>query len=296
MRYSPNRNYLYPVLRPYSDDYESGELKIDVAVEPAEQDVVVRVKFDVAEISILNQIKAGDARCVAMLYCHETLYREMLRAGKGQLAINANVPGRMLVNDVAIHPAIVAVNDIAHSTRTAHDEYGGQPAQIGKFQPLATAQTWRFSVNANQRAAKSVFNLVVDKEMTSDIFDVEVDPSKPYINIKADEDTLGQFKNIRKNEILTLPSVYMSALMEALACIKANHLENDDGDDVHGSGWVACIKDNLHKHDINLDNNSRSLIYAAQMLLSKPFGDMIRAELAAQEAMSNDDYSEGDIE
>ena len=274
MRYSPNRNYLYPVLRPYSDDYESGELKIDVAVEPVEQDVIVRIKFDVDEISILNQIKAGDARCVAMLYCRETLHREMLRAGKGSLAIESKVQGRMLVNDVAIHPAIVAVNDIAHSTRTAHDEYGGQPAQIGKFQPLATAQTWRFSVNANQRAAKSVFNLVVDKEMPPDIFDVEVDPSAPYINIKADEGTLGQFKHIRKHDRLTLPSVYMNALMEALAYIKANDIENED--DVHGSGWVACIKDNLNKYDINLGNDSHSLIYAAQMLLSKPFGDMIR--------------------
>lgn len=285
MRYSPNRNYLYPVLRPYSDDYESGKLTTDVDVEPVEQDVIVRIKFGVDEISILNQIKAGNARCVAMLYCHETLHREMLRAGKGQFAINAKVQGRMLVNDVAIHPAIVAVNDIAHSTRTAHDEYGGQAVQIGKFQPLATAQTWRFSVNANQRAAKSVFNLVTDKEMPPDIFDVEVDPSAPYINIKADEYTLGQFKNIRKNEILTLPSVYMNALMEALACIKVNDLENED--DPHGSGWVACIKDNLNKHDINLGNDSHSLIYAAQMLLSKPFGDMIRAEL---DNMSNYNY------
>ena len=172
MKYEPKRNYLYPVLRPYSDDYESGELKIDVAVEPVEQDVVVRVKFDVAEISILNQIKAGDARCVAMLYCSETLHRETLRAGKGQIEIRAKVRGRMLVNDVEIHPAIVAVNAIAHSTRTAHDEYGGQAVQIDKFQPLATAQTWRFSVNANQRAAKSIFNLVADKEMPPDIFDV----------------------------------------------------------------------------------------------------------------------------
>ena len=284
MKYEPKRNYLYPVLRPYSDDYASGELKINVAVDPVEQDVVVRVKFDVAEISILNQIKAGDARCVAMLYCHETLHREMLSAGKEPLEINAKVQGRMLVNDVEIHPAIVAVNGIAHSTHTAHNEYGGQAVQIDKFQPLATAQTWRFSVNASQRPTKSVFNLVADNEMPPDIFDVEVDPSARYINIKADEDTLGQFKNIRRNETLTLPSVYMNALMEALAFIKANDIENDD--DVHSNGWAACVKNNLYKHDINLGNDSHSLMYAAQMLLSKPFGDMIRAEL---EAMSNDD-------
>ncbi len=289
MRYSANRNYLYPVLRPYSDDYASGELTIDVEVEPAEQDVVVRVKFDVSETSILNQIKDGNACCVAMLYCRETLHREMLRADKGQIAINAKVQGRMLVNDVELHPAIVAVHDITHSTHTAHAEYGGQDVQIGKFQPLATAPTWRFSVDTNQRATKSVFNLVTGENLSPDIFDVEVDPTDPYINIKANEDTLRRFNAIRReNEILTLPSVFMNALMEALACI--DRLEDED--DVHSNGWVVCIKDNLNKHNISLD--SHSLIHAAQILLSKPFGAMI--SLVANPEDISDDDSEDDIE
>ena len=268
------------MLRPYSDDYKSGELKIDASVEPVEQDVRVRVKFEVSEPSILNQIKAGNARCVATLYCHETLHKEILIAGSGQFAISANVHGWLLVNSVDIHPAIVAVKDIMHPTHTAHDEYGGQDVQIGKFQPLAITQIGRLSVNAAQRPAKSVFNLVADKEMPPDIFDVEVSPSARYINIKADEYTLGQFKNIRKYETLTLPSVYMNALMEALAYVKAS----DNEDDAHSNGWMACIKDNLHKHDIRLgsggNEGSHSLIYAAQMLLDKPFGDMIRDYVA----------------
>lgn len=154
---------------------------------------------------------------------------------------------------------------------------------MGKFQPLATAQTWRFSVNADQRAAKGIFNLAQDDTMRPDVFDVEINSAARYITIKADPDTLKQFMNIRRNELLTLPSVYMNALVEALAYIKINNLESGGGGDVHSTGWVNCILSNLQDDSISVgdvDNaGSHSLMYAAQMLLAKPFGDMIRFEL-----------------
>jgi len=287
MKYEPKRNYLYPVLRPYSDDYSSEELGVEVTTEPFEGHIRIGVNFSVSEPSIQKQIDDGNARCVAMLYCRDTLHREMLRAGKGQFALRKDVQARYLVNDVEIHPAVVAVNGINHTTKTAHPEYGGAAVQVGKFQPLATAQTWRFSVNADQRAAKGIFNLAVDDDMPPDMFDIAMDPAERYIIIKANEVTLAEFGNIRRNEILTLPSVYMNALVEALSYIKYTY---EDGDDVSSAGWVNCIRDNLNKHNIRLggaDDSSHSLIYAAQMLLDKPFGDMIRLEL---ERVDNDSY------
>ena len=297
MKYEPKRNYLYPVLRPYSDDYSSEELGIEVTTEPVDGHVRIGVNFSVSEPSIRKQIDDGNARCVAMLYCRDTLHRETLRADKRQFALRKEVPSRYLVNDVEIHPAVVAVNGINHPTKTAHPEYGGAAVQVDKFQPLATAQTWRFSVNADKRAAKGIFNLAVDDDIRPDMFDVEIDSAARYITIKADTDTLKQFMNIRRNELLTLPSVYMNALVEALSHIKVNNLESGGGD-VHSAGWVNCIlsnlSSNLRKNGDgisvgNADNaGSHSLMYAAQMLLDKPFGDMIRLEL---ERVTNDSYS-----
>ena len=281
MKYEPKRNYLYPVLRPYSDDYSSEELGIEVTTEPVDGHVRIGVNFSVSEPSIRKQIDDGNARCVAMLYCRDTLHRETLRADKRQFALRKEVPSRYLVNDVEIHPAVVAVNGINHPTKTAHPEYGGAAVAVDKFQPLATAQTWRFSVNADKRAAKGIFNLAVDDDIRPDMFDVEIDSAARYITIKADTDTLKQFMNIRRNELLTLPSVYMNALVEALSYIKVNNLES--GGDVHSAGWVNCILSNLQDDSISVGNaenaGSHSLMYAAQMLLSKPFGDMIRFEL-----------------
>lgn len=293
MKYEPKRNYLYPVLRPYSDDYSSEELGIEVTADPVDGHLRIGVKFGVGEPSIRNQIVAGNARCVAMLYCRDTLHRETLRAGNGRFELQKEIPSRYLVNDVEIHPAVVAVNGINHPTKTAHPEYGGAAFQVGKFQPLATAQTWRFSVNADQRAAKGIFNLAVDDDMPPDMFDIEMDPAERYITIKADTETRAQFMNIRRNELLTLPSVYMNALVEALSYIKYT----EDVDDVNSVGWVNCIRDNLNKHNIRLggdDDSGHSLMYAAQMLLSKPFGDMIRFEL---DRIDDDPYdSEADSE
>ena len=83
MRYNPRRNYLYPVLRPFADDYPGGNLKTEIQANVVEKSVNVSVIFEVSEPSIQDQVSKGDAVCAAMLYCGSTLHREMIRAGLG---------------------------------------------------------------------------------------------------------------------------------------------------------------------------------------------------------------------
>ena len=288
MKYDPNRNYLYPVLRPHSDDYPGGELRSEVSAEVRGPDALIGVKFDPTDASVRQQVKDGNARCAAMLYCRETLHRETLRARKGDFALDAAIPARILVGDVEVHPIIIAVKDIDHSTKTAHPEYGGAVARIGKRQPLATAQTWRFRMNADERHTQSVFNLTTDNELPSDVFDIRIDPKERYIDIVANDETRGRFDNVRKNLTLTRSSVYMSALIEALARIKN---DGGDGDEASG-GWVDCIQSNLRKHGIEIGDRetagSHSLLRAAQLLLEKPFGDLIDAELSQSDDGENE--------
>ena len=285
MKYEPKRNYLYPVLRPYSDDYESDELDVEVTAAVVGQRINVSVKFGVNEPSIQHQIVAGNARCIAMLYCRDTLYRQMLRADNGKFALRESVPAGYLVNDVEIHPAVVAFDNISHPTKTAHPEYGGAAVKVGKFQPLATAQTWRFSVNADSRPTKSIFNLDIDDELPSDVFNIVLDTSDRYIKITANKHTSEQFQRMREDETQTIPTVYMNALMNALAYIKYNDLEEDGGDD--SGAWVSCIRNNLMKKGIRIgdseDDGSHTLFYAAQILLENPFGDLLHPDYYEEE-------------
>ena len=279
MKYEAKRNYVHPVLRPYSDDYNEAKLTTSVQASVAEQDIRITVSFDVGEPSIRQQIIAGTARCVAMLYCRETLHREMLNGSKGESTLEAVVESQLLVNDVEVNPAIIALDHINHPTHTAHREYGGDAVPIGRWQPLATDQTWRFQVNATQRPTKSIFNLAADDDLSHGLFDVEVDPGQRYLTIKANKQTLAQFKSIRENERLTVPSVYMNALCEALSQLKQTGLDSVEST---GGGWVDCIRNNLEEHSIRLggpdQDGSHTIFHAAQLLLDKPFSELIRLD------------------
>ena len=277
MKYEPKRNYLYPVLRPYSDDYGDAKLQTVVAQpQTIGREVIITIDFIVNEESVRNQVTAGNAICAAMLYCRSTLHREMLTADRKSFRLRKSVAAEALVNDVELHPSIVTLDGIGHSTRTAHKEYGGVMARVDRWQPLATDQTWRFQVNAEQRNTRSIFRLSTDEEMSDDEFDVKMDPTDRYLTITANRRTRGRFRNIRDRLDITRSTIYMNALVEAMAYIKYRNVLDDN---FHNNGWVECIRTNLDKHNIDIGNSdedgSHSIFSAAQLLLEKPFGELI---------------------
>ena len=252
MKYDPNRNYLYPVMRPYADDYGDALLKTSVQAQ-AQQDnenLTINVEFDVSDVRIRQQVADGNARCTAMLYCRDTMYRKTLQSYAGRFDLTDSIPLRLLANNVELNPAIITIEDIEHPTDTAHAEYDRNPVRVGKLRPLATDQTWHFQVNPRQRQTESIFNLVKDdeSELQDGEFDIDLDPIERYISIKANTATLDGFKLVRNSdETLAVSTVFLSALIEVLAWIK----NADDGDEtvVANDGWVECIKGNLQKRN-----------------------------------------------
>ncbi len=270
MKHDSNRNYLYPVLRPFSDDYHDQDLKTTVTTEAKENDVNITVEFTVNEPTIRNQVLSGVALCSAMLYCRDTLYRETLKAGKGQFELERAVPKSRLINDVEINAAIVTVSDASLTTQTAHEEYAGRTVLIGQHQPLAIDQPWRFQVNPEQRPTKSIFNLKTDANLLDGEFNLAINPSERYLDLLANEETRRRFEEVRGNENLTISTVFISALMEALAWIKYN-----DPEDFPSGGWIACIRDNITAQNLDIGDSERngthSILLTAQLLLEKPF-------------------------
>lgn len=288
MKYSAKRNYLHPVLRPFSDDYPDGNLRTQITSTDIANEVLnVAMAFEVSEASIREQIRSGQAVCVAMLYCGATLYREMLFAGQGNLSVSASIPIDILRGEVQLHPAIIAWDIISHPTDTAHSEYNSAPISIKQWHPLAVDQMWRFQVNPNLRPTKGIFNLENDDDLPNGIFDIKADIASRYVNITANPGTMSKFKALSNNESHTLPTIYMSALVMALAEIKTI------GDDSveHDDGWVKCIKNNLKRLGIDIGDQDQqgthTLFKAAQLLLNNPFDVFLTT--ANQEISYNND-------
>ena len=269
MKYNSRRNYLHPVLRPFSDDYPQGSLKTTVRTDLADRNMNVSVTFELLEPSIQDQVEKGEALCVAMLYCGSTLYREMLRAGTGSTVAETSIPTDMLRGDVEVHPSIVAMNHLDHPSSTTHEEYRAESLPIAQWNPLATDQTWRFQVNPTAHPTKGIFNREIDEDLADGEFDIKCNPAEKYINITANASTTSDFKKLSERH--SLPTVYLGALVEALAEVK----EMDGETRVDEDGWVNCIRNNLNRLGIDIgyqdQQGSHTLFHAAQMLLNKPF-------------------------
>lgn len=293
MKYDTNRHYLYPVMRPHSDDYPKGDFSTLLDARFSSHDVEVSVEYTVNDDTIDEHVRSSRARCVAMLYCRDTMYRQLVAKNieEDKFRLLETIPMRLLQNQVEVHPIIVANTKIEDfSTSTAHEEYGDKQIRIEKGQPLAVDDTWHFEVNSQQLKVDSLFKLVADTqgELKNYEFDVIIDEKERYVDIKANEDTIESFRKLRKIKNATIPTIYLSSLVTILAYIQEIDADDISSEDVPSVGWYKCIHKKLEDHNIVLDEpdsgSKYSLMRAAQQLLTsdsslRPFGRLFQLGL-----------------
>lgn len=292
MKHDSNRHFLYPVARPLSDDYPDAHITTDLKRDYKSDSVLLTLTYQIDDVSIDKQVRDSNARCVAMLYCTDTLYRQSIQARSDTpFVVTTSVPIRLLRNRVQVHPVIVAQQDIQQlPLDTVHREYVGMSFSVMKGQPLAVDTPWYFNVNPTQMKMQSIFNLKTDDQdiYKPDEFDVHIDLAERYIDITAGEETISWFHQLRSNRNITFPSVYMSSLISVLAQVKEYTDNNEEISEHYPSdGWFWSICRKMDELGITLSDDSDkeylSLIMAAQRLLTghgnfRPFGRLLRQQ------------------
>lgn len=278
MRYRSNRQYLYPVLRPDADDYGL-DSALETSCDPPQYDqdngiLSISVRFNLTEPALTQAVQFQYAKCAAMVYCGTTLYRDRLEATPADpFVAQGRIPVRHLKNDVQVHPVILAVDDFVLSTETAHAEYRNQPVSVERLAPLATDLPWVFDIDSDARPVRSIFRLEEDDSgrLNEGEFDVDPDPGKDYVAIRANNATLGAFNELRKVSNLPTPTVFTTAVVSVLAFVKELGEEGDD----ENCAWLRCVKAQLRSHNLDIGGpdypGEHSLILAAQRLLRTPF-------------------------
>lgn len=301
MKHDPNRHFLYPVARPLSDDYPDSTITADVKTDLVSDSVQVTVTYQVDDPSIYQQLLDAKARCVAMLYCTDTLYRRSIRkpVDNNPFEITDTVPLNRLRNRVQVHPVIVADCDIEElPLQTAHSEYRGRSFSLRTGQPLAFDSPMYFNVNPSQMKLQSIFNLVIDTDSSkvqADEFEIEMDATQRYVNIIADENTMSWFQELRSNRNITFPSIYMSSLITVLSYFRDIDEGSDENtlDKIPYDGWFWCIRRKLEDQNITLSDDSSkeqiSLIKAAQSLLTVHSNSRPFKRLLWQQGVESDD-------
>ena len=272
MRYDAKRYYLYPVLRPGSNDYLQGSLSTDVPtpiIDPEIQEFKTSVEFHLSEPTLEKLLLNGQAICAAMLYNSTTLFRRVYTSGVEPMMVPIHASTNALRDNVELQPFIVATERIELSGGGLHPEYGDQVFSILPWQPIAFDETWYFQLNPPTAPIRSIFDFGTNDELRDDQFSVEL--GERYIRISANQRTREAFEIQRDNRAFSFPSVYLSALMEALVNIRDEYVYGDGEQPL----WSKSIQSRMKQLNINIGNvgeeGEHNLFEAAQLLLELPF-------------------------
>ena len=273
MKYNPNTYAPYPILRPNASDYPLGSFTTDLKHVQQGSNLHLECSFTIEETNVKDLIQTGQAACCLLVYCLGTLYTELFMASQGSLALATEIPLSRLIGNVELHPSVIALTDMHLPTNTAHPEYGGTIVPVARNKQLASSIPWSFTVKPSS-TIESIFRLERLDQGTLDIadgeFDFEAEPSDRHIVIRASGETFDRFSDIRPQKDLTLATVYLSALITALA-----DLPDEPGEDEPPDGWAAVLREHLK----SLGIESKGL--AAQKMLGSPFSRL--NELAQRE-------------
>ena len=283
MRYRSNRQYLYPVMRPDSDDYGDAQLRttLDQPIYDAELGLLhLTLRFDLGERSLISAIRQGHAKCAAMVYCGSTLQRLRLESDPEEPFIaQGSIPISLLRKEVQVHPVVLAARDLVHTPVSTNLEDLGQSVEIRQWAPMATDLNWIFNLDPNYQHVRGIFRLVAveDEYLQQGQFDLRLDFTKPYVDIIANQDTVNAYKETRREsgESWTLPTIFTGAVISVLAYLK----DVDEDEDSDSCEWANCIRDKLTDRGIDIGGpgreGSHSLFYAAQVLLESPFSGIL---------------------
>lgn len=280
MKYQSEHGFTHPVLSPESDHYPNGRFVTMLRKpEPADENIMIVLDFEVQEPLLEKLISNGNARCVAMLYCRATLYQQTLQALNGEVQIRAEISTDLLRDTIEIHPLIIATETITLDTATADPFYHGTVPVVGEGEPLATDRGWHFGLDVDTLPLGSIFQFHPEPDFTGPM-QIEFDTNKTYINIRVNATQL-QEMNITRQQGLTIPSVFSAALVQAVQQVRTIA-----PDEFITPGWVDTIRKQADKNGINLDADNTDPFFVAQTLLGDPFASLAKFQISSAEELS----------
>ncbi len=275
MKYDPDSYFEYPFLRPYSSDYPNGKFAATNLKLNTEEGVLrMKLDFEIDEPTIIGKIEDGDAICCVHIYSSSTCRSELLTANEGDFSLDGTMPITDLNGRVELRPLVLAVNDIALSTKTAHPEYGGELIPVARYSPLAACEPYHFAAGATG-SIESAFEIRSDddSQLEDGEFHYAADTQERYIVIKMNTATLGEFQKIRSGKAVTTMTVYLQALTEALGVLRSS---DSDSEDEYSGGWASTVRQQLGNLRIDISADSCSYGLAAQKLLGSPLAHLPR--------------------
>ncbi len=274
MKYLEDRHFLYPVLRPFSDDYPGGEFYVadDLASVIEEDRILLRITFCLREPSIQEAINQGWARFGAVLYCPPTLYRNLASVPHGQETLSISIQRSQMHGALEINPLVYACKDFLYQPHTVHPEYRGFKRCLNSGSVLAQEET----INLTFPPPAFMQHFVswrLDSSLPDFEFRLDKEDSR-FLYICTNQTTRKALYQL--SDLQTKPSFYLGVLHDLLAHVQLIERRNELVEARENHEWLDGLLSNLEivsNIDFEQLGNDGQLTpwQVAQRLLKHPY-------------------------
>ena len=265
MKFDRNKTFPYPVLRPYSDDYNDVEFQATVEFVVSKDKIIVNVGYAISSKEIATEIINGNAEFVATVGCRDTYFQHVLRST--DMNASAEFDIGELRGEVRVNPYIAVKKDIpAFSSQDINDEFGDKPFSFSIGDVLAQDDAQIFYIDRDLlKPITSVFDLVKKDGQSDDIWTISFDDDHIQIVVSPKmKESIDAARNSPAKRAVLMNSIYFSAVMQAI-----QKLQNEETRATYSDKkWVQVFERSAHNKGIDINSSDAYLV--AEHLMSRP--------------------------
>ena len=160
MKFDRSKAFPYPVLRPYSDDYNDVEFQALAEFTIDTKEMRVSCRYVTSSEELLRQVEAGNACFVSVISCRETYFRKVIKSALSEISLSLDPD--VLRGEVLVDSYIVAIKDIVgFKSPDINSEFGDSNFDFSPGQVLAQEEPHVIYVDRDlYKPISSVFELV----------------------------------------------------------------------------------------------------------------------------------------
>jgi hypothetical protein len=271
MKVNERTRFPYPVLSPWSNDYDEGQFSVTlgVAESPNLAMVALQPTIRLDQPQLLELVRSGRAAAGAYVACLDTFFSRLIRFSLDGGSITFE-PGA-LTGRVSVKPVVWAQRPIkGFPLSSCHDEFGGGTTDFPQGSILALAGESIINIGLDKLAQiETIFTIARSDALDAGTFAIELESNRIRILVAEDiHNTVNEMRGLKYGRPVVLNAVYLPAIMQVLDTLRENP-EAYEGQRWHRIFTAKCdhLGINLEKSDLWRD---------AQMLLQRPFHSVER--------------------
>lgn len=275
MRIHPTTNYPYPVLSPFTTDYEQNifDLEITSVQEvPDLGEATTEGKIILDSPVLAGLIAKGQAVSGLTVTCRDTYFDLWQPYMPG--AFTLSLREGKIRGKVYIQALIVAQCDLLLPMDGVNDWPVTEALPVQAGHPLAISKEYSFDAGFEKlEATESIFSLSEDSSVEAGLYLIDLAGEK--IDIRMSPALASKIHQIRANSQardLLLSALYVPVLMEALESLEGS-MEADDEE----RRWARVLRAKCDARGIRLREHGNSLAEYAQRILDVPLPKMVSA-------------------